>query len=105
MATDEVPNSASAKSVRERRKKTAFTRRTELDDLREALKTPHVRRLLWRIISRAGVYRQVDIESTNRVLVNEGKRSIGLWLLAELEDVHPGAVELCRAASHPEKSE
>jgi hypothetical protein len=95
---DERPlNSASEKDVREQKKRTAFTRRAELDDYRAILKTPQGRRLFWRIIAKAGVYQQVDIEHTNRVLVHEGKRSIGLWLLAELETAHPGARDLCRA--------
>lgn len=88
---------ASKKAVRERAKRVRYSRRQELDDWRALLDSIAGRRALWRILDKAGVFRQVDIESTNRVLVNEGKRSIGLYLIVEIESALPNALELLRA--------
>lgn len=98
MADDAPLNTASARSVRIRRKRVGLQRRRELDDLEAVLRDPAAKRLLWRVLERCGVFTQVDVENTNRVLHHEGKRTVGLWLIAELEAADLGAIGILRAA-------
>jgi hypothetical protein len=101
--SDRPLNSASGKSVRQRKKTAAFLERAKADRLRRLLKIEDFLVHAWDYLGHAGVFTQVDVESTNRVLVNEGQRRVGLRFLAECEVAHPGALELMRAAHFRQK--
>jgi hypothetical protein len=59
-------------------------RRREANDLRDVMSMPQGRRVMWRILVKAGVYSD-GFTGDNRTFFNEGRRSIGLQLMAELE--------------------
>jgi hypothetical protein len=102
---DTTLNSASATSVRKRRKSAAAREREARERLQRLLENDDFKRVAWELVAWCGVLTQVDIESTNRVLVNEGKRSIGLKLIAALEAARPNALELLRAAHFNQKDQ
>lgn len=48
------------------------------------------RRIAWRLLEKAGIYRTSFNHSGSVMAFNEGKRDVGLFLLAELNDAAPG---------------
>lgn len=99
MAAPEAPlNTASATSVRKKRQSSAARERAARERLQRLLENDDFKRVAWELLGWCGVYTQVDVESTNRVLVNEGKRSVGLKFIVALEAAKPNALELLRAA-------
>lgn len=65
------------------------TRRKELDDLRWLLGHPQGRRVLTRMLERAGLFRSSFNHSGSVMAFSEGKRDMGLWLSAELSEASP----------------
>ena len=64
-------------------------RRKELEDLRWLLGHPQGRRIVTRLLDEAGVYRSSFNHSGSVMAFNEGKRHIGLFLIAELIEASP----------------
>lgn len=64
-------------------------RERELNDLRWLLAHPQGRRVVSRLLDRAGVYRSSFNTSGSVMAFNEGKRDAGLFLMAELTDASP----------------
>lgn len=62
-------------------------KRAELEaaDLTFVMSTPEGRRNTWRVLSKCGQFRQSYIPDSDATTFNEGQRSIGLWLYADLE--------------------
>ena len=63
---------------------------TTVDDLNIAsvMNTQAGRAVIWRILGKAGVYRQSYDGSKNGTLFREGQRSIGLFLLDQILTKH-----------------
>lgn len=60
-------------------------------DLRAVLAMPEGRRWLWRVLEQTAAFRaSYDPDSPIRMAFAEGRRSTGLWLLAELQAAAPG---------------
>jgi len=60
-------------------------------DLRTVLSMPEGRRWLWRVLEQTAAFRaSYDPDSPIRMAFAEGRRSTGLWLLAELQAAAPG---------------
>ncbi len=66
-------------------------------DMQTVLKTPAGRRVLWRILQAAQIRQHgfVPGDSTSTAF-HCGQRSIGLFLLDEIEQAHPGAYQQMR---------
>jgi hypothetical protein len=64
-------------------------RRKELEDLRWLLGHPQGRRIVTRLLDEAGVYRSSFNHSGSVMAFNEGKRHMGLFLIAELIEASP----------------
>jgi len=60
-----------------------------INDLRQILKTPEGRRFVWLQLERAGVFRASFTLNTAQTNFNEGARSVGLFLLADLMEAAP----------------
>jgi hypothetical protein len=54
-------------------------------DMSEALKNAHCRRLLVRLLEYAGVYRSTWSQDSNVMAANEGRREVGLWIIAQMD--------------------
>jgi len=80
---DEI-NKASAKEQEVKRDR-------DINDIRKILKMPEGRRLFWRLLSEAGVFRASFSLNSMQTSFNEGKRDNGLQLLAEMHEAEPMA--------------
>lgn len=66
--------------------------RRELADLRTVLSTAEGRRWIWRVLEQTAAFRaSYDPDSPIRMAFAEGRRSTGLWILAELQAAAPDA--------------
>lgn len=66
------------------------------EDLRELLAQPAGRRTLWRLLGLSGVYRLSFSGDAAATAFNEGRRSVGLQLLADIEAAAPRAYAALR---------
>jgi hypothetical protein len=82
------PADPDAVAAEERR--LARERQRDLADLRAVLEWPAGRRLIWRVLSQAQPFNASYDESPTRMAFAEGRRNVGLWLLAELQAASPG---------------
>jgi hypothetical protein len=70
----------------------AVKQKRELADLRAVLSLPEGRRWLWRVLEQTAAFRaSYDPDNPIRMGFSEGRRSVGLWLLAELQLAAPDA--------------
>ncbi len=68
-------------------------REQQITDLKKILATIEGRRFFWRYLSLAGVFHS-SFTGNNTTFFNEGKREIGLKLLADLNEAVPQAFVL-----------
>lgn len=59
------------------------------NDLVSVMNTPEGRRFVWQLIGNAGVFQQSFVADATATAFNEGRRSVGLALLARLNDEMP----------------
>jgi hypothetical protein len=81
--------------VRHKKKAFEIEALQEKDNLRKVLDTYEGRAFLWRILSECGIYQAADIKGIERF---EGKRDIGLWLVAEIHNVGDWYPKMTREA-------
>lgn len=67
-------------------------RRLELGDLKWLMANVQGRRIVGRLLDRAGVYRSSFNHSGSVMAHNEGRRDMGLFLLAEVSEASPGGL-------------
>lgn len=71
-------------------KKQKLREQMRLDDTRDALSTVQLRRFFRETLERAGVWKRSYVSGDPYgTAFNEGERSIGLWLLAKLDEAAP----------------
>lgn len=83
-----VKNAADEQQVKEAGGKAKRGRERELDDFRNIMESVSGRRFVFRYISECGVFTD-GFTGNNTTFYNEGKRSIGLRLLADINDACP----------------
>ncbi len=64
-------------------------RQQELDDIEKQMKTRSGRRLMWRLLEMAGVFRSSFATDASVMAFQEGKRNQGLVLLSDIMAVDP----------------
>ena len=64
-------------------------REKEIEDLKKVLSLVEGRRLLWRLMGKAGVF-HTSFTGNSTTFFNEGKREIGLLILNEVMNASPG---------------
>ena len=72
-------------------------------DLRELLKTPGGRSVIWGILEMCGIYHD-SFTGNSQSYYLEGKRAIGLEILQLMEDTDPTSYARLLLAKHKEKS-
>lgn len=85
-----VKNAANKKQVQSAADKEKRGRKQELEDLHWLLSDPRGRRLLWRYLSLCGVF-QLSFTGNSSTFFNEGRRDIGLHILADVTEARPEA--------------
>lgn len=71
--------------------KAAQRRRIEIGDFAWLMSDKRGRRIVWRILEQAGVYR-TSFTGNSSTFFNEGKRSMGLFVLSEVHEIAPDAL-------------
>lgn len=66
-------------------------RMLELDDIKTVMSTKTGRRVMYRMLEKAGVFRLSYAGSTNETMFNEGRRNQGLFLTSEIQAACPGS--------------
>ena len=83
-------NLADPRSVRKSKQKEQLTRQRELDDLKAVCATPAGRRFVFQQLQESGVFALVfDAANAQMNAFYEGRRSIGVALLANLNELDP----------------
>lgn len=78
----------------------------ELSDLKKVLSIVEGRRLMWRILSEAGVFRSSFNSNALNMAFSEGNRNIGLLMLNEMLKVSPNSfTQMQREYISDQKSE
>lgn len=83
-------NLADPRSVRKSKQKEQLTRQRELDDLKAVCATPAGRRFVFQQLQESGVFALVfDPANAQMNAFYEGRRSMGVTLLANLNELDP----------------
>lgn len=61
----------------------------ELNDIRELMSFKVNRRVIWRLLEMAGLYRSSFALETPRMAFNEGQRNLGLAVMADIMEACP----------------
>jgi hypothetical protein len=83
-------DASDAENVKTSRQKDKNRQETEAEDLRKLLDTEWGRRIVWRILDKAGVHR-ISFSGNSTTFFNEGMRNIGCWFLDEVMDADTDA--------------
>jgi hypothetical protein len=83
-----VKNAADPKQVKRSKKQAALADQQKRLDLESILKLPQGRRVMWRLLAKAGMFRSVW-ESNAKIHYNAGRQDYGFWLWAEIEKSNP----------------
>lgn len=75
-----------ASEAKDRQKK--LSREQDAADFKVLLSTPAGRRFMWRMLEECGVYRSTFRPNSEAAFL-EGKRAVGLFLLAQVHDLCP----------------
>lgn len=86
-----VRNAANKEQVQDAQMKVKLQKEREVADLNALLKSPEARRFIWRILKMCGMYESSYTGSGSDTFFREGKRQIGLNILAEVTTVDPNA--------------
>jgi len=97
-----VANAADAEQVQAAGRKERFRNKQELEDVRTILELPAGRRFVWRYLEKAGIF-ETSFTGNNTTFFNEGRRDIGLKLLADVMQAKPEAyVQMAQEAEKRE---
>ena len=66
-------------------------RMLELEDIKTVMSTQTGRRVMYRLLEKAGVFRLSYAGSTNDTMFNEGRRNQGLFLTSEIQSACAGS--------------
>lgn len=66
-----------------------LAREQEINDFRTLMGTKEGRRFVWRLLSKAGVYRPSFSGDALVMAFNEGNRNLGLLLMSEIHEACP----------------
>ena len=81
-------NAADVDQIKKGAKNDKTKRQIEVDDMRVILSTRQGRRFIWRHMSNAGIF-QSCFTGNSATFFNEGRRDIGLKILAEVQEASP----------------
>jgi hypothetical protein len=71
-------------------------------DMRKVLGLPEGRRVIWRLLSEAGVFRS-SFTGDSQTFFNEGKRSLGLLIVSEVLAAHPDSYSVMQREAANDK--
>lgn len=80
-----VRNASSKKQVKDAVRKEKFNRESELEDIKEVLKSVNGRRFIWRILSKCKTFESIWQPSA-MIHYNSGMQDLGHFIMAEITD-------------------
>lgn len=85
-----MDNVADFSQIKEKKNKEKIVEYTDSSDFKFLVSRPEGRRFLWKYLSFAGVFEQsANPHSGSMTYFNEGRRSVGLKILAEIQAYSP----------------
>lgn len=84
-------NAADETQVEDRKQKEKRGHERELEDMQRLLASPEFRRFAWRYLGKCKVFETVFNSHGGLMNLNEGMRTVGLMLLAEITAADPQA--------------
>lgn len=84
-----VQNAADAEQVKKAAKKEKRGRERELNDICLVMSSKEGRRFVWRFLEHCGPYKTSFGQGNDQTNFNEGVRSVGLKLIADINDARP----------------
>ncbi len=98
-------NIADESQVKQATQKGKRLRDVELADIKRILDTDFGRRFVWRLLGLAGVF-QTSFTGNSTTFFNEGKRDIGLKILADVSEAKPEAyIQMAQEAKQSEEND
>jgi hypothetical protein len=88
-----------AQAREEANKAAALARQVEREDIAWLMSNKRGRRLVWRLLERAGVYRSSFSSDPLAMAKNEGRRETGLMLLADVASEPESVITMMREAA------
>lgn len=85
-----VKNAADPEQVKSAKERELRGREQELNDIAWVLSNPSGRRMLWHYLSHCGIFK-TSFTGSSETFYLEGKRSVGLKLLADITECNPDA--------------
>lgn len=98
-----VSNAADEGQVKEAAVKVKRGRNQEIQDIAFILGDKRGRRFYWRYLSSCGVYKSSADNSGSWTYFNEGRRNVGLSLMADMDEAAPEAYALMLKESKEEQ--
>ena len=83
------------KQVKNKKSRTQRIEERQTEELKQVLSTYEGRSLLWRVLSMCRIYKD-SFTGDNYTFYNEGKRSVGLDIITEIEQAEPHALAKMR---------
>jgi len=98
-------NAEAEKKAAEAKKEADLKHARDIGDLRKLIELPEGRRFVWNQLARAGVFSPSFTLNSVQTGYNEGARSVGIALLADLMEAKPEAFyQMFREANSEAKS-
>jgi hypothetical protein len=88
-----MKNAADEAEVKKAGQREISEERQRLVDLKALLELPHGRRFIWWMLDAAGVYKS-SFTGNSTTFFNEGRRDLGLQLLAKIAESSPESLVL-----------
>jgi len=79
-------DSSNPEHVTDRKKKARADAETRENDIRWLMSDPRGRRIVWAFLEETGIYRS-SFTGNSTTFFNEGRRDVGLKLLAEINEI------------------
>lgn len=89
MSETAVKNASNESQVKEAEKRQRLRLDQDRDDLKYILQSQQGQRFVWRLLGGCGVFELSYRQSGSETMFNEGRRSVGLKLLAEVTKAEP----------------
>lgn len=97
-------NAADESGLERQKEQERLRSEEDIADLRWLMSQPRGRRIAWGLLSRAGVFR-ISMTGNSWTFFNEGKRSLGNELLADINDYCPEQYPVMVAEANTRKIE
>lgn len=90
MSIETIYDASDEKHVKTKKTRAKIERENQLSAMRDIIESKGGAEFLWRLLSRCRLY-ETSFTGNSQTFFNEGKREIGLWVLAEIMAADPNA--------------